>query len=98
MEGGMPLKVVQKILGHPDVRTTRIYLDATRIGLHESMQRFEQLRRESCTDVAQDGSTNDVGADASHDENSMDVNELVNGAGDGDRTRDIELGKLAFYR
>jgi hypothetical protein len=21
-----------------------------------------------------------------------------NGAGDGDRTRDIELGKLAFYR
>jgi hypothetical protein len=22
----------------------------------------------------------------------------LNGAGDGDRTRDIELGKLAFYR
>jgi hypothetical protein len=23
---------------------------------------------------------------------------LINGAGDGDRTRDIQLGKLAFYR
>jgi hypothetical protein len=98
MEGGMPLHVVQKILGHADVRTTSIYLDATRIGLHESMQRFEQLRRESCTDVAQEASQNAADADATTDENLLDVNELVNGAGDGDRTRDIELGKLAFYR
>jgi hypothetical protein len=52
MEGGMPLHVVQQLLGHADARTTSIHLNATRLGLQESMRRFEQ-RREVCTDVAQ---------------------------------------------
>jgi hypothetical protein len=26
------------------------------------------------------------------------LTDWINGAGDGDRTRDIQLGKLAFYR
>ena len=94
----MPLHVVQKILGHADVRTTSIYLDATRIGLHESMERFEQLRRESCTGLAQDPPTSEREGASDGDDNLLDVPELEGGAGDGDRTRDIELGKLAFYR
>ena len=54
MEGGMPLHIVQQLLGHADARTTSVYLSATRIGLHESMRRFEAFRGESCTDLAQD--------------------------------------------
>lgn len=47
MEGGMPLHVVQQLLGHADARTTSIYLNATRTGLHESMRRFEDFRQSS---------------------------------------------------
>ena len=94
----MPLHVVQQLLGHADARTTSIYLNATRIGLHESMERFEQFRRQSCTDLAQGPSSTAEDASESDGGNLLDVSGLGSGAGDGDRTRDIELGKLAFYR
>jgi hypothetical protein len=32
------------------------------------------------------------------DRNRVRLNDWKIGAGDGDRTRDIQLGKLAFYR
>jgi hypothetical protein len=32
------------------------------------------------------------------EEAAQQVTALESGAGDGDRTRDIQLGKLAFYR
>jgi len=98
MEGGMPLHVVQQLLGHADARTTSIYLNATRIGLHESMARFEQFRRQSCTDLAQEPPSLDGSAIEGGEDNSLNPGSLGSGAGDGDRTRDIELGKLAFYR
>jgi len=98
MEGGMPLHVVQQLLGHADARTTSIYLNATRIGLHESMERFEQFRRQSCTDLARGRPLNDGYENEGSEGNSLNPEVLEGGAGDGDRTRDIELGKLAFYR
>lgn len=49
LEGGMPLHHVQGILGHENLSQTSTYLNATRIGLQESMRRLDDAR---CTPVA----------------------------------------------
>ena len=41
LEGGWPLHHVQHMLGHANLSQTSTYLNATRIGLHDSMRRFE---------------------------------------------------------
>jgi integrase len=94
MEGGMPLHVVQQLLGHADARTTSIYLNATRLGLHECMQRFERVRGEVCTDRLQEGSEDTAASPESDAANLLNLDQLRGGAGDGDRTRDQQLGKL----
>jgi len=48
LEAGWPLHHVKEMLGHADVKTTDTYLNVTRLGLAESMRRFQR-----CTDVAQ---------------------------------------------
>jgi integrase len=44
LETGWPLHHVQEMLGHANVSQTSTYLNATRLGLHESMRRFEAAR------------------------------------------------------
>jgi integrase len=44
LEAGMPIHHVQELLGHAGVKTTRIYLNADRDGLHESIRRFDEAR------------------------------------------------------
>lgn len=40
LESGWPLHHVQKMLGHLDAKQTATYLNAERVGLHDSMKRF----------------------------------------------------------
>ena len=40
LESGWPLHHVQQMLGHADVKQTATYLNAERVGLHDSMKRF----------------------------------------------------------
>jgi integrase len=44
LESGWPLHHVQEMLGHANVSQTSTYLNATRIGLQESMRRFDTER------------------------------------------------------
>jgi integrase len=44
LEAGWPLHHVQEMLGHANVSQTSTYLNATRIGLQESMRRFDVER------------------------------------------------------
>jgi hypothetical protein len=39
LEASWPLHHVQRMLGHADVKQTATYLNAERVGLHESMKR-----------------------------------------------------------
>lgn len=43
LEGGWPLHHVQHMLGHANLSQTSTYLNVTRIGLHESMRRLDEL-------------------------------------------------------
>ncbi len=49
LEAGWPLHHVQEMLGHANVSQTSTYLNATRIGLRESMRKFDDAR---CNPVA----------------------------------------------
>lgn len=49
LEAGWPLHHVQHMLGHANVSQTSTYLNATKIGLRESMRRFEASRQPSST-------------------------------------------------
>ncbi len=42
LEAGWPLHHIQHMLGHANISQTSTYLNATRLGLHESMRRFDQ--------------------------------------------------------
>ena len=56
VEGGVPLHHVRELLGHASIKTTDTYLNVTRIGLQDSMRKFDAKRVEvgkTCTSVAQ---------------------------------------------
>jgi hypothetical protein len=42
LEAGWPLHHVQEMLGHANVSQTSTYLNATRVGLQDSMRRFDE--------------------------------------------------------
>jgi integrase len=42
LEAGWPLHHIQHMLGHANLSQTSTYLNVTRIGLHESMRRFDE--------------------------------------------------------
>jgi len=42
IEAGWPIHHVQEMLGHASQEQTSTYLNVTRVGLQESMRRFEQ--------------------------------------------------------
>jgi integrase len=52
LEAGWPLHHVQRMLGHASAAQTGTYLNATRIGLQESMRRLDDAR---CNPVASGG-------------------------------------------
>jgi integrase len=56
LEGGWPLHHVQEMLGHANVSQTSTYLNATRIGLQESMRRFDESASR-CNPVANEAPT-----------------------------------------
>jgi hypothetical protein len=64
---------VQAILGHENLSQTTTYLNATRIGLHESMRRFDDARGKPAVSVAQM-----EGAVAAHHEKESPATPLVN--------------------
>src|SRR5712671_5010523 len=43
IEAGWPIHHVQEMLGHKDLSQTNTYLNATQIGLQESMRKFDDL-------------------------------------------------------
>jgi integrase len=49
LEAGWPIHHVKQMLGHANISQTDTYLNAGRMGLHESMKRFDAIR---CTTVA----------------------------------------------
>jgi hypothetical protein len=51
LEAGWPLHHVRAMLGHANVSQTDTYLNAARMGLHESMKRYDAAR---CNPVAND--------------------------------------------
>jgi integrase len=53
LEGGWPLHEVAHMLGHANVAQTSTYLNATRVGLQDSMRRLDEARR--CNPVASEG-------------------------------------------
>jgi integrase len=55
LEGGIPIHHCQELLGHADLKTTSIYLNATATGLHESIQRFDETRAQICKNFAKKG-------------------------------------------
>ncbi|HKY21632.1 MAG TPA: hypothetical protein VJM31_10460 [Vicinamibacterales bacterium] len=51
LKGGMPIHHVKELLGHANIKTTDTYLNATRIGLQQSMKKYEEFKN-GCTNVA----------------------------------------------
>lgn len=47
----MPIHHVKELLGHANIKTTDTYLNATRIGLQQSMKKYEEFKN-GCTNVA----------------------------------------------
>jgi len=45
LESGVPLHHIQELLGHADLKTTSIYLNATVTGLHDGIRRFDAARQ-----------------------------------------------------
>src|SRR5262245_9550748 len=76
-------------LGHANIKTTDTYLNVTRIGLRDSMQRYDDFRK-SCTTVAQDRldeSLEGLEDDAIEGTEILVPSDLVVGGVDGTRTR-----------
>lgn len=44
LEGGWPIHHVKEMLGHANMGQTDTYLNVGRMGLHESMKRFDDAR------------------------------------------------------
>jgi integrase len=44
LEAGMPLSHIKEILGHANISQTDTYLNAGRVALQDSMQRFDARR------------------------------------------------------
>jgi hypothetical protein len=47
LEGGWPIHHVKEMLGHANISQTDTYLNVGRLGLHESMKRFDDVRCKS---------------------------------------------------
>lgn len=46
LEAGMPLHLVAALLGHSNISTTSVYLNATRVGLHDAMKAIDERRQQ----------------------------------------------------
>ena len=98
LEGGMPIHHVKELLGHANIKTTDTYLNATRLGLRESMRKFDESRT-SCTPVAQTDLEQDAGEgtdEGPEDPQTTVPSGLINGGVDEARTRDLRRDRPAF--
>jgi integrase len=75
LEAGCPLHHVQHMHGHANLSQTSTYLNATRIGLHESMRRFDDLSA-GCNPVASNPAIEHP--PVRNDEHGSDAKLLVN--------------------
>ena len=94
----MPIHHVKELLGHANIKTTDTYLNATRLGLRESMRKFDESRT-SCTPVAQtpDDQVDVEGTEERPNEPEVSVpSGLINGGVDEARTRDLRRDRPAF--
>jgi len=53
LEAAWPIHHVKEMLGHANISQTDTYLNVGRMGLHESMKRFDDVRCKPATDRAQ---------------------------------------------
>jgi hypothetical protein len=98
VEGGMPLHHVKELLGHANIKTTDTYLNATRIGLQESMRKYEEFRK-TCTKVAQTGAKPSGVEESSDPVTGSEVEVppgFMSGGVDGTRTRGLRRDRPAF--
>jgi len=98
LEGGMPIHHIKELLGHANIKTTDTYLNATRIGLQESMRKYEEFRK-SCTPVAQNAGVRDDDGRTNEgpDESEVPIpSDLMVGGADETRTRDLRRDRPAF--
>ena len=94
----MPIHHVKELLGHANIKTTDTYLNATRIGLQQSMKKYEEFRKD-CTNVAQNEQQQPVGELFEGDGEGDDVTlppGVTSGGVDGARTRDLRRDRPAF--
>jgi integrase len=75
LEAGWPLHHVQEMLGHANVSQTSTYLNATRVGLQDSMRRFDDSASR-CNSVASDAQTDP--SPLRNDESADTENVVVN--------------------
>jgi integrase len=98
VEAGWPIRHVKEMLGHASINTTDTYLNVTRLGLQESMRKYEDSRK-VCTKLAQ--TTHEEGG-AETTNGTPDFSEvpfgvaLGNGGVDGTRTRGLRRDRPAF--
>jgi integrase len=98
VEGGMPLHHVKELLGHANIKTTDTYLNATRIGLQDSMRKFEEFRK-TCTKVAQthvQPDRDELDDEPLGEEEVLIPPSFVVGGVDGTRTRGLRRDRPAF--
>ena len=90
MRAGIPERVAMQMTGHKTRSVFERYHIVSPGDLREAARKLDDARGHKY-------GHNDAKTAVASEAGSPQVVEGI-GAGDGDRTRDIELGKLAFYR
>jgi integrase len=90
---GVDLKTVQEVLGHKTIAMTLRYSHLSPQHRLEALQRLDRRPTDTATDTASMPQENENGSDR-----KTLANVGRSGAGDGDRTRDVQLGKSTVRR
>jgi hypothetical protein len=77
LEAGWPVHHVSEMLGHADLSTTSTYLNITRMGLQESMRRFDKPAESEDSEAAKSPGCNSVAK-------TTEIEHRIPGNGDGE--------------